>query len=76
MLKEETRRRNTLRDIPVYEGWLEGGTSVYKASSQDEFLLAVTEILAKQRPDLSAGRKAAEDRSLKAVAQPEGGRAA
>lgn len=57
-----------LRDIPVYEGWLEDGKSVYKASSQDGFLLAVTEILAKQRPDLSAaGRKAAEDRSLKAV---------
>lgn len=57
-----------LRDIPVYEGWLEDGKSVYKAGSQNEFLQAVTEILAKQRPDLSAaGRKVVGERSLKAV---------
>lgn len=57
-----------LRDIPVYEGWLEDGKSVYKAGTQNGFLQAVTEILAKQRPDLSAaGRKKTEDRSLKAV---------
>lgn len=57
-----------LRDIPVYEGWLEDGKSVYKVSSKNEFLQAITEILAKRRPELSAaGRKAAEDRSLKAV---------
>ncbi|MBO5524914.1 MAG: glycosyltransferase [Roseburia sp.] len=57
-----------LRDIPVYEGWLEDGKSVYKAGSKNEFFQAVTEILGKQRPELSAvGRKAAEERSLKTV---------
>lgn len=57
-----------LRDIPVYEGWLDDGKSVYKASSQDGFLQALTEILAKQRPDISViGRKIAENRSLKEV---------
>lgn len=57
-----------LRDIPVYEGWLEDGKSVYKVDSQKQILQAVTEILAKQRPSLSAaGRKVAEERNLKAV---------
>ena len=37
-------------------------------NSQDGFLQALTEILAKQRPDISViGRKIAENRSLKEV---------
>lgn len=57
-----------LRDIPVYENWLEDGKSVYKGGSQNEFFQAVTEMLAKQRPSLSmAGRKVAENHSLNAI---------
>lgn len=57
-----------LRDIPVYDGWLENGSSVYKAKSQSEFCKMTAEILSKRCPDLSDfGRKVAENRSLKAV---------
>ncbi|MDO4173157.1 MAG: glycosyltransferase [Eubacteriales bacterium] len=57
-----------IRDIPVYQGWLTDGESVYKAATQNEFLRSMIEILAKKRPELSAGgRQAAERRSLEAV---------
>ena len=57
-----------LRDIPVYDGWLENGKNVYKASNNDEFLRIVSGILEKRLPDLTAeGRAAAEARSLERV---------
>lgn len=57
-----------LRDIPVYDGWLEDGETVYKASNDDEFQRIVLGLLDKTLPDLTAaGRAAAESRSLEQV---------
>ena len=59
-----------LRDIPVYEGWLEHGKTVYKASNTDEFQRIVMGLLAGDLLDLTAaGRQAAEERSLDAVGE-------
>ena len=57
-----------LRDIPVYDGWLEDRKTVYKASNPGEFQRIVMDLLAGTLPDLTAaGRQAAEERSLEAV---------
>lgn len=57
-----------LRDIPVYDGWLEHGKTIYKASNTDEFQQIVLKMLEKALPDLtSAGREVAESRSLEMV---------
>ena len=57
-----------LRDIPVYDGWLEHGKNVYKASNGGEFQRTVTGLLDKALPDLTAaGRAVAESRSLEQV---------
>ena len=59
-----------LRDIPVYDGWLEDRKTVYKASNPGEFQRIVMDLLAGTLPDLTAaGRQAAEDRSLEAVGE-------
>lgn len=57
-----------LRDIPVYDGWLENGKNIYKASNTDDFQQTALKLLAKTLPDLTAaGRGVAESRSLEAV---------
>ena len=57
-----------LRDIPVYEGWLKDGETVYKASNLDEFQRDVAGILDHLLPDCTAaGRSVAEARSLETV---------
>ncbi len=57
-----------LRDIPVYDGWLQDGKNVYKASSQEDFQRIVSGMLAGTLPDLTAGGRAvAESRSLEQV---------
>ena len=57
-----------LRDIPVYEGWLEHGKSVYKTSCLDGIQQIVEGLLDRTLPDLTqAGRAVAESRSLEAV---------
>ncbi len=59
-----------LRDIPVYNGWLQDGENVYKESNLDGFQRIVAGILDGTLPDLTAaGRAVAESRSLKAVGQ-------
>lgn len=59
-----------LRDIPVYDGWLEDGETVYKASNEGEFQQIVSKLLERTLPDLTAaGRAAAESRSLERVGQ-------
>ena len=59
-----------LRDIPVYDGWLEDGKNIYKASNTDEFQRIVMGLLAGDLPDLTAaGRRTAEERSLEAVGE-------
>ena len=57
-----------LRDIPVYDGWLEHRETVYKSSNDGEFQRIVSGLLDKTLPDLTAaGRAAAESRSLEQV---------
>lgn len=57
-----------LRDIPVYDGWLNHGENIYKASNDDEFQQIVSGLLTKTLPDLTAaGRAVAESRSLEQV---------
>ena len=59
-----------LRDIPVYDGWLENGKNVYKALNTDDFQRIVMGLLAQTLPDLTAaGRQPAESRSLEAVGE-------
>lgn len=59
-----------LRDIPVYDGWLEDRKTVYKASNPGEFQRNVMDLLAGTLPDLTAaGRQAAEERSLETVGE-------
>ena len=57
-----------LRDIPVYDGWLEHRETVYKSSNDGEFQRIVSGLLDKTLPDLTAaGRAVAESRSLEQV---------
>lgn len=57
-----------VRNIPVYNTWLEDGKTVYKASNLDEFQRIVMGLLAQTLPDLTqAGRALAESRSLESV---------
>ena len=59
-----------VRDIPVYEGWLEHGENVYKALNTDEFQQIVMGLLAGTLPNLTAaGRRTAQSRSLEAVGE-------
>ena len=58
-----------LRDIPVYEGWLENGREAYLAKDEREVLRDVEGLLDGTLPSLAqAGRRRAESRSLDAVA--------
>lgn len=57
-----------VRDIPVYDGWLRDGETVYKASDQGEFIQKVSELLAGTLPDVTpAGRRVAQERNYEAV---------
>lgn len=42
-----------VRDIPVYDGWLEHGKNVYKGKGSEEFAALLPEILEKRLPDLT-----------------------
>ena len=57
-----------LRDIPVYDGWLESGREVYKATDVDGFEAAVRGVLDGTLPDLrEAALATARSRSLETV---------
>lgn len=57
-----------LRDIPVYDGWLQNGKQVYKVRSVSDCMEKVQEIFAKDHTLLvENGRKTAESRSLERV---------
>ena len=42
-----------VRDIPVYEGWLEHDRTVYKGKGREDFEQLLPVILEKQLPDLT-----------------------
>ncbi|MDO5425963.1 MAG: glycosyltransferase [Eubacteriales bacterium] len=57
-----------VRDIPVYEGWLENGVQVWKERVRPGFANRIREILEGGLPDLTdAGRRTAEERDLKII---------
>lgn len=57
-----------VRDIGVFEGWLEDGVNVYKASNVDEFELKIRKICNGELPDLTKqAYKVAEERDLKNI---------
>ncbi|MGT2755546.1 glycosyltransferase [Streptococcus ovuberis] len=63
-----SRQHVLVRDIPVYDGWLESD-SVVKGKSNQEFVSALDSILAGKIDKREAGYKVAESRSIEAVAQ-------
>ncbi len=42
-----------IRDIPVFDGWLEDGVNVYKAKDVDEFEEKIKKIISGELPDLT-----------------------
>ena len=57
-----------IRDIPVFEGWLEDKKNVYKAKNLGDFERKIQEILEKKVPDLTEeGYKVALSRDVKKV---------
>ena len=57
-----------IRDIGVFEGWLEDSVNVYKAKNIDEFELKTKKILNNELPDLTEeGYKVAMSRDVKLV---------
>ena len=59
-----------IRDIPVFEGWLEDGVNVYKAKDVDDFERKIKKILEGSLPDLTEeGYKVACSRDLKVIGE-------
>ena len=59
-----------VRDIPVYDNWLEDGKSVYKAGSLGQFAQELQDLLAGHLPSLREGGLAvAQSRSLYQIGQ-------
>ena len=57
-----------IRDIPVFDGWLEDGVNVYKAKDLDEFEEKIKKIVNNELPDLTeAAYKVALDRDLRHI---------
>jgi len=59
-------QKTILRDIPVFNGWMEGGKNVYLAKDIDEFEKKIRQILANKLPDLTKeARKVALEKDIK-----------
>lgn len=57
-----------VRDIPIYEGWLEDGKTLYKASDLDQMQRKIADILEGRLPDLTdAGYRVAEERDIEKI---------
>lgn len=59
-----------VRDIPVFDGWLEDGVNVYKAKDINEFEVKIKEVVNKKVPNLTkSALSVAKERDLKIVGQ-------
>lgn len=59
-----------VRDIPVYEGWLEHGRDVYKGKNLEEFSRILPDILEKRLPDLTQeARRTVQRNSIVSVGE-------
>ena len=56
-----------IRDIPVFEEWLEDGVNTYKAKDIDEFEKKIKMILNKELPYLGEAYKVVEERDIKKI---------
>jgi len=57
-----------VRDIPVFEGWLEDGKNIYKAKDIDDFEIKIKKIIKKELPSLvEEGYKVAQSRDIKKI---------
>lgn len=57
-----------IRDIPIFEGWLEDGVNVYKAKDVDEFELKIKKILEGELPSVAKNAyEVAKERDLHQV---------
>ena len=64
------KQRILVRDIPVFEGWLEDGVNVYKAKDVDEFEIKINKILNNELEDLTENAyNVALERDLKIIGQ-------
>jgi 1,2-diacylglycerol-3-alpha-glucose alpha-1,2-glucosyltransferase len=64
------RCKTLIRDIPVFDGWLEDGVNVYKAKDIDEFEEKISKIINGELPNLTdKAYKVAVDRSLDVIGQ-------
>ena len=59
-----------IRDIPIYNEWLEDGENVYKAKDVDEFEIKIQKLLNKEIPELGTkSYEVAKERDLKIIGQ-------
>lgn len=57
-----------IRDIPVFDGWLEDGVNVYKAKDIDQFESKIKQIISGSLPDLTdEAYKVAYDRRIELI---------
>ena len=57
-----------IRDIPIFEDWLEDGKNVYKAKNNQEFKEKIIKIINKELPDLGEeAYKVAKERDIKII---------
>ncbi len=63
-----TKATAIIRDIPIFEGWLEDGVNVYKAKDVDEFEDKIKKIINKELPYIGdKAYKVAQERDIKTV---------
>lgn len=63
-----TKTPALIRDIPIFEGWLEDGKNVYKAKDVDEMEIKIKKIIKKELPLLGEeAYKVAKERDIKAI---------
>lgn len=63
-----SKQKVLIRDIPVYEDWIQDQVHAYKAKNYDEFLVAIPEIVEGVWPDLSeVGYKLAVERDISQI---------
>ena len=64
------RCKAIIRDIPVFEDWLEDGVNVYKAKDVNEFEIKIKKIMNNELPDLTEqAYKVAEERRLEIIGE-------
>ncbi len=71
VLEALASRTNVLvRDIPVFDGWLENNKNCFKGNDVDDFVELIQKICNHQMPDLTdEGYKVAQSRSLKVIGE-------